>query len=475
MTATCVQIEFVLRCSEQRYHTIAEETASRIHQVPGLRSKWWWIDRQLGRAGGVYWFESREAAESYVAGPIVSALREASFCEAIVVRMMDLLEPSTWSRDEALLAERGSAAPSSAPAAASEAAVIERFAQRVLGDASAAMTSVMARLGHELGLYRALAERGPLTSRELAGHAAVFERYAREWLHQQRAAGYLDYEPETARFRLVPGAAAVLAAQESPAFLPPVFDIVASLWADEARLEQAFRRGEGIGWGEHDRRLFHGCARFFGAAYAAYLEASWLPALDGVTTKLAQGARVADVGCGHGVSTVIMARAFPASRFVGFDSHASSLDAARQRAEQSQVSDRAHFEQATATDYGGGRYDLICFMDSFHDMGDAVAAARHAARRLADGGSVMLVEPLAADRPEDNQGPLSAMNYAASTALCTPNALCHPGGVALGAQAGPEALRRALAEGGLTHFRVAARTPFHMVIEARAAERAMSE
>ena len=344
----------------------------------------------------------------------------------------------------------------------------ERFAQRVLGDLSAAMTGVMVRLGHELGLYRVLGEQGPLTSRELAGRASVLERYAREWLHQQRAAGYLDYDRESEKFRLAEGAFAVLAAQDSPVFLLPAFDIVASMWADEARLERAFTSGEGIGWGEHDPRLFSGCARFFGTAYASYLVQAWLPALDGVTSKLARGATVADVGCGHGISTVLMARAFPASRFVGFDSHATSIEAARQRAEQSQLQERVRFEHATATGYGGERYDLICFMDSFHDLGDAVAAARHAARRLADGGSVMLVEPLAAARAEDNQGPLAAMNYAASTALCTPNALCHRHGIALGAQAGPEALRQTLAEGGLGHFRVAAQTPFHMVIEARA-------
>jgi 2-polyprenyl-3-methyl-5-hydroxy-6-metoxy-1,4-benzoquinol methylase len=448
MTTTCVQIEFSLRCSAERYHAIAEEAALRVAQVPGLQSKWWWIDRQAGRAGGLYSFDNREAAEAYLVGPIVSALRDAPFCEAVQTRITDLLF------------ETKPRAP--------EPAATERFAQRVVGDLSAAMTGVMVRLGHELGLYRALGEHGPLTSRELAGHASVFERYAREWLHQQRAAGYLDYDPENATFRLAPGALAVLVTQDSPVFLPPAFDIVASMWADEARLEHAFRSGEGIGWGEHDPRLFCGCARFFGTAYASFLADSWLPALDGVTSKLARGATVADIGCGHGISTVIMARAFPASRFVGFDSHAASVDAARQRAEQSQVSDRVRFEHATATDYGGERYDLICFMDSFHDMGNAVAAARHAARRLADGGSVMLVEPLAAERPEGNQGPLAAMNYAASTALCTPSALCHPGGIALGAQAGPEALRQALAEGGLGHFRVAAKTPFHMVIEARA-------
>jgi 2-polyprenyl-3-methyl-5-hydroxy-6-metoxy-1,4-benzoquinol methylase len=350
---------------------------------------------------------------------------------------------------------------------APEAGATELFAQRVLGDLSAAMTGVMVRLGHQLGLYRTLGENGPLTSGELSGRASVRERYVREWLHQQRAAGYLEYDPESRKFRLADGAFAVVAAQESPIFLLPAFEIVASMWADEPRLERAFTSGEGIGWGEHDPRLFTGCARFFGAAYASHLVQNWLPALDGVTSKLAKGATVADVGCGHGISTVLMARAFPASRFVGFDSHEASLEAARKHAEQSQVSDRVRFERALATDYGDERYDLICFMDSFHDLGDAVTAARHAASRLAQGGSVMLVEPLAAPRPEDNRGPLAAMNYAASTALCTPNALCHRDGIALGAQAGPEALRQALAEGGLRHFRVAATTPFHMVIEAR--------
>jgi 2-polyprenyl-3-methyl-5-hydroxy-6-metoxy-1,4-benzoquinol methylase len=466
MTAACLQIEFALRIPAQRYHAIAEELAPRIAAVPGLRSKWWWIDPEAARAGGVYLFENRPAAERYLEGPIVAALREAPFCEAVQTRITELLEQPTRSTEAALrAAHAASTEPAEDPGPEAD---VERFAGRVLGDLSAAMTGVMVRIGHELGLYRALGEQGPLTSRELARHASVFERYAREWLHQQRAAGYLEYDPERAAFRLAPGAAAVLVAQDSPVFLPPAFDIVASMWADEARLQQAFTTGAGIGWGEHDPRLFCGCARFFGAAYAAHLERSWLPALDGVTSKLAQGATVADVGCGHGVSTVIMARAFPASRFVGFDSHTGSIEAARQRAEQNQVTGRVRFEHATATDYGGERYDLICFMDSFHDMGECVAAARHAARRLADGGSVMLVEPLAAERPEDNQGPLAAMNYAASTALCTPSALCHPGGLALGAQAGPEALRRALAEGGLTHFRVAAKTPFHMVIEARA-------
>src|SRR5438874_598960 len=198
-------------------------------------------------------------------------------------------------------------------------AATERFAERVLGDLSAAMTGVMVRVGHELGLYRALGEHGALTSRELAQRASVFERYAREWLHQQRAAGYLEHDRETATFRLVPGALAVLAQESSPVFLPPAFDIVASMWADQARLARAFTSGEGIGWGEHDPRLFQGCARFFGAAYSSYLVQSWLPALDGITRKLSEGAMVADVGCGHGISTVLMARAFPASRFVGFD------------------------------------------------------------------------------------------------------------------------------------------------------------
>jgi 2-polyprenyl-3-methyl-5-hydroxy-6-metoxy-1,4-benzoquinol methylase len=447
MTKVLVQIEFALRCSAERYRAIADEAAPRMAQVPGLKAKWWWIDPQAGRAGGVYTFESLEAAEQYLAGPIVSALREAPFCEGLQTRLMDVLEPLP-----------------------TEAAATERFAQRVLGDVSAAMTGVMVRLGHELGLYRTLGEHGALTSHELARHASVLERYAREWLHQQRAAGYLDYERGSQKFRLAAGAFAVLAAQDSPAFLLPAFEIAAAMWADEARLARAFARGEGIAWGEHDPRLFHGCARFFGNVYASYLAQSWLPALDGVTNKLARGATVADVGCGHGISTVLMAQAFPASRFVGFDSHAPSIEEARQHAAVNLLDGRVRFEQATATEYGGECYDLICFMDSFHDLGDVVAAARHAARRLSDGGIVMLVEPLAAVHPEENQGPIAAMNYAASTALCTPNALCHHGSIALGAQAGPEALRRALAEGGLRHFRVAATTPFHMVIEAAATE-----
>lgn len=461
MTATCVQIAFSLRCSAEHYHTIAEGAVSRIAGVPGLLAKWWWLDPEKNAAGGVYKFETRKDAEGYVNGPIVAALRAAPFCANVQVTIVDLLEQPTRSTDTALQAARS--AQTSSPAAD-----VERFAGRVLGDLSAAMTGVMVHLGHELGLYRALDAHGPLSSSQLAERASVGERYAREWLHQQRAAGYLDYDPEHAKFRLAPGASAVLVAEDSPAFLPPAFDIVASMWADEARLARAFRSSEGIGWAEHDPRLFHGCARFFGTAYASFLVQSWLPALDGVAAKLAQGAKVADVGCGQGISTVIMARAFPASHFSGFDNHPASIEVARQRAERNQVSNRVHFEHRSATDYGGERYDLICFMDSFHDLGDAVAAARHAARQLADGGRVMLVELLAGARPEENQGPIAAMNYAASTALCTPNALCHHGGVALGAQAGPEALRQALAEGGLGHFRVVAKTPFHMVIEARA-------
>jgi SAM-dependent methyltransferase len=447
MTTACVQIDFSLRCSAERYHAIADEAAQRLAEVPGLRAKWWWLDAEAGRAGGVYSFESREAAERYVAGPIVAELRRASFCEGVTTRITDLLEPATPK---------------------TEASASEQFAQRVFGDLSAAMTGVMVRLGHELGLYRTLGEHGPLTSRELAERTSVLERYAREWLHQQRAAGYLDYDPKSTEFRLADGAPGVLVAWDSPAYLMPAFEIVASMWADEPRLAEAFKTGQGIGWGEHDSRLFGGCADFFGTAYASSLAQSWLPALDGVASKLADGARVADVGCGFGFSTLIMARAFPQSRFVGFDSHAPSIAAAKKRAGQCKSTERVRFEEATATAYDG-EYDLICFMDSFHDMGNAVAAARHAVSHLARGGSVMLVEPLASERPEENHGPLAAMNYAASTALCTPNALCHHGGIALGAQAGPRALRSALAEGGLTSFRVVAKTPFHMVIQARAA------
>ncbi|MET0794016.1 MAG: YdhR family protein [Polyangiaceae bacterium] len=468
MNHCCVQIDIDLNVSTEEWLRHCEQVVDKMLAISGLEWKLWIAGPAPNTAGGIYLFRDESSASAYIEGPIIAALRGNPNVREARVRVYaidDHLSRKTRAvggrPDEALQAAKAGAA--SVPASD-----VERFAGRVLGDLSAAMTGVMVRLGHQLGLYRALGAHGPLTSLQLAEHASVGERYAREWLHQQRAAGYLDYEPERGAFRLAPGACEVLVAEDSPAFLLSAFDIVAAMWADEARLMQAFRSGQGISWGEHDPRLFDGCARFFGTAYASHLEQSWLPALDGVASKLAQGAKVADVGCGHGVSTVLMARAFPASSFVGFDSHAASIDTARQRAEQHQLAGRVRFEHATATDYGGERYDLICFMDSFHDMGDAVAAARHAARKLADGGSVMLVELLASARPEENQGPLAAMNYAASTALCTPNALCHRGGVALGAQAGPEALQRALAEGGLHHFRIAAKTPFHMLIEARA-------
>ena len=456
MNHCCVHIDIDLSVSTDEWLRHCERVVDRMLAIPGLEWKLWIANPAANSAGGIYLFRDEASASAYVNGPIVAALRSNPSVRDARVRV--------YAVEDDLSRQTHAIGGSTTTSPVSD---TERFAGRVIGDLSAAMTAVMVRLGHELGLYRALGAHGPLTSGELAERAAVRERYAREWLHQQRAAGYLDYDPEHARFRLAPGASAVLVAEDSPVFLSPAFDIVAAMWADEPRLEQAFQSGAGIAWGEHDARLFHGCARFFGTAYASYLAQSWLPALDGVASKLAQGARVADVGCGHGISTVIMAQAFPASHFVGFDNHAASIAAAQQHAAQNQVSDRVRFEHALATNYGGERYDLICFMDSFHDMGNAVAAARYAAEKLADGGTVMLVELLAGARPEENVGPLAAMNYAASTALCTPNALCHQGGIALGAQAGPEALRQALAEGGLNYFRVAAKTPFHMVIEAR--------
>ncbi len=469
MTTTCVLIEFHLCCSAQQYEAIVEEAAPRVNEVPGLVSKLWWLDREALRAGGVYVFGDRAAAQQYVDGALVATLRDSSFCKNVQTRVMDLLDVSPHQSEPESVADAvPSTTPGSAPSSDEESpSDTERFVHQVLGDLSSTMTGVMLSLGHRLGFYEALAVHGPLTSVQLAERTHVAERYAREWLHQQRAAGYLSYDAPTCRFALTSGAAPVLAVADSPVFLPPAFEIAASVWADERRLAEAFRSGAGIGWGEHDGRLFCGCARFFGSAYTANLTDSWLPALQGVAEKLERGARVADVGCGHGVSTALMARAFPASTFVGVDIHAESIDHARRNIEELGLSDRVAFNCASATDYDGPNYDLICFMDSFHDMGDAVEAARYAAQRLAPGGCVMLVEPTAAERAEDNQGPLAALNYAASTALCTPSALCHRGGIALGAQAGPRALREALAQGGLTRFRVAAQTPFHMVIEAR--------
>ncbi len=338
---------------------------------------------------------------------------------------------------------------------------------RLFADLSAGYGGVMVSLGDKLGLYRAMAGAGPLSSNEVARRSGCGERYVREWLNAQVAGGYVDYHPSSVTYELTAEQAAILAEDTSPVFLPHAWQVVASMWADEPKALAAFKTGKGIGWGEHDERLYCGVAAFFRNSYSGSLVKEWLPALTGVTEKLTRGARVADVGCGHGHSTVLMAKAYPASRFWGFDVHEESIAAAREVARQAGVADRVHFEVAGAADYPRNDYDLICFFDCLHDMGRPVDAARHAASALAEDGTLMLVEPFAGDRVEDNINPVGRLYYAASTTLCCAHAISENGTHVLGAQAGPRQLEEVLKSAGLGSVRRAAETPFNLIIEAR--------
>jgi SAM-dependent methyltransferase len=345
---------------------------------------------------------------------------------------------------------------------------LQAFLDRAFADLAASYGGVMVSLGDRLGLYRALAGAGPLTSAELAERAGCAERYVREWLGSQVAAAYVDYDPEDATFELPPEHAAVLADPDSPMLITPAYNVPASMWMDEEQAARAFRSGEGVPWGAHDERLFCGVAAFFKNAYSGVLVPQWLPALDGVVERLEQGARVADIGCGHGHSTVLMAEAFPNSTFLGIDAHEGSIAAAIDHAATAGVSDRVRFEVGTATDHPGCDFDLICFFDALHDMGDPVGAARHARSALAEGGTIMLVEPYAAERVEDNTGAVGRLYYSASTVLCCAHARSEGGEDVLGAQAGEARLAEVFSEAGFTHWRVADQTPFNLVLEARA-------
>jgi 2-polyprenyl-3-methyl-5-hydroxy-6-metoxy-1,4-benzoquinol methylase len=342
-----------------------------------------------------------------------------------------------------------------------------RFFQRMLGDLSANWCCAMVSVGHKLGLYGALAGAGAATVGELAALTDTDERCVREWLHGQRACGYIAYDPATQAFSLPPEHAAVLADPQSPFFMPPAFDVVGSVWNDEDKILDAFRTGRGFGWHQHDPRLFSGTEAFFRNGYRANLATAWIPALEGVEPTLQRGGTVADVGCGHGASTIIMAEAFPASRFIGYDLHGPSIEVARRRAAEAGLADRVRFEVASALAYPGQEYDLVCFMDAFHDLGDPVGAARHARGAIRPEGTLMLVEPFAGEDGAANQGPVAAMFYAASAAICTPNAVAQGAATALGAQAGPVQLARALTDAGFGRVRVAASTPFNLVMEAR--------
>jgi SAM-dependent methyltransferase len=344
---------------------------------------------------------------------------------------------------------------------------IEQFVHKALGDVGSALTASLVVIGDKLGLYRALNEGGPATPAELAKRTDTTERYVREWLSAQAAAGYVDYDPRTKRYTLPAAHVPCLTDDTSPACVLGAFQAMTGAMKAEPKISEGFRSGKGVGWHEHDADLFIGVERFFRPGYNANLVDSWIPALDGVREKLVRGARVADVGCGLGASTIILAKAFPRSSFTGFDYHQPSIERARERARANGVEKQTTFETATAKAFPGTGWDLVCFFDCLHDMGDPVGAARHVRKSLAPDGTWLLVEPFANDQVEQNLNPVGRIFYSVSTLVCTPNSLSQEVGLALGAQAGEARLRAVLEEAGFTRIRLATSTPFNLVIEAR--------
>jgi SAM-dependent methyltransferase len=341
------------------------------------------------------------------------------------------------------------------------------FVFRAVGEVGATLNTALVVMGDKLGLYRALAGAGPLSPAELAARTETSERYVREWLNAQAAGGFVSYDPDSGRYELPPEQTVALTDSSSPAYLPGFFQIALGSVIDSPIILERVRSGEGYGWGEHVHDVHEGCERFFRPGYNAHLIPEWLPSLDGVVAKLERGARVADVGCGHGASTILMAEAFPNSRFFGSDCHAGSIETARTRAEEAGVADRVSFEVAPAAGYSGEGYDLVTVFDCLHDMGDPVGAARHVRSTLAPDGTWMIVEPAAGDRVEDNLNPVGRAYYSFSTLLCTPASLSQEVGLALGAQAGEARIRDVVTAGGLSRFRRTAETPFNLVFEAR--------
>ena len=335
---------------------------------------------------------------------------------------------------------------------------------RAVVDIGANFHAALVITGDKLGLFRAMRELGPTVPADLATRTGTHERYIREWLSAMAAGGYITYESATEEFSLSEEQAVALL----DADLPGAFVLAQATVKSEPRITDAFRSGKGVGWHEHDPALFEGTERFFRPGYAVNLVPTWIPALEGVQAKLEKGGRVADVGCGHGASTILMAKAFPASRFVGFDYHEGSIEWARAAAKREGLGDRVTFEVASAKNYPGTDYDLVAFFDSLHDMGDPVGVGNHVRGSLGPSGVWLLVEPFAHDRLEDNLNPVGRLYYAASTMLCTPNSLAQEVGTALGAQAGEGRLRQVATKAGFTRFRRAAETPFNLVFEARA-------
>ncbi len=344
---------------------------------------------------------------------------------------------------------------------------LHEFMMKAVGEMGAAMNTALILVGDKLGIYKAMAGAEPMTSEEIAAKTKTHERYVREWLAAQSAGGFITYDATTNRYTLPPEQALALADETSPVFLPGFFEIVSACIKDEPKVTEAFRTGKGLGWHEHDHCLFAGTERFFRPNYRAHLIGEWIPALGDVESKLKAGAKVADVGCGLGTSTILMAQAYRKSTFVGFDYHPASIQMAREAAAKAGVSDRVKFEVASAKEYPGEGYQLVAFFDCLHDMGDPEGAARHVRKTMDPGGAWMIVEPFANDKLEDNLNPIGRVFYSASTMLCTPASLSQEVGLGLGAQAGEARLSKILKNAGFTRVRRAAETPFNIVLEAR--------
>jgi len=357
--------------------------------------------------------------------------------------------------------------PLDAPTGRIDDTKLNAFLNRAMSDLAAGYTGVMVSLGRQLGLYEAMAGAGPLSSHEVAARGGCAERYVREWLNSQVAASYLTYHPSSQTYELSPEHALVLADKDSPAYVAPAWEVPASMWIDQPKSLEAFRTGEGVSWAEHDGRLYCGVAAFYRNGYRKQLVPEWLPALDGVVERLTAGARVADIGCGYGLSTVLMAKAFPRSRFHGYDPHEASIAEARRHAGESGVAERTRFTVGTAKMITERDFDLICFFDCLHDLGDPVGAAIAARQALAEDGTVLVVEPFARDHMEDNINTISTLYYSASTTLCCAHSLSEEVGLALGAQAGESRLCAVFQEAGFTRFRTAMETPVNLILEAR--------
>ncbi len=343
---------------------------------------------------------------------------------------------------------------------------LHQLANKVVDDMGGAASGALVLLGDRLGLFKALAASGPQTPAQLAKRTKTNERLVREWLNGMAASGYANYEPASGKFSLDAEQAMAFAEEGGPAFMPGGFQTIASMWLDEGKVAKSFKTGKGVNWGNHHHFLFEGTERFFRPAYNANLLESWIPALDGVREKLERGALVADVGCGHGSSTILMAKAFPKSTFVGFDYHKPSIQTAKKRARAAGVSKNTEFKVADSTKFPGKGYDLVTCFDCLHDMANPVGTAKHVRKVLKHDGTWMIVEPNAKDTPEENHNAIGRVFYSASTMICVGVSLAQ-GGPALGAQAGEKELRKVLKEGGFSRVRRATETPFNIILEAR--------